>query len=306
MGEFYLATATGGSTTTLVDANLDQYWPGGVGQQSAPMGIWGYGASDAVSTSNRGIERRAKSYTQNTHTIEWLAAWPGAISSGGYELHWRTPRSRKLEAINSGVRQLGFHWWRSVVDEASITTVANTWQYNLPTTVQWNTVPKLQIQISTDATLVGYPYVDASPWNWAIVPITNSSGVTTYRLQFATIPPPGRIIRVFGEANYNDLVNDSDILPIDATSAGIATEWLYSWAMYQLTRWESVRQPMNNTQWLEQQGAALLKEAQDIRDRFASTPQATRIVTPGKGDGEWPNGIAEDPTYLAAFRSGWI
>ncbi len=304
MGELYVSTPTSGTITTLVDANLDQYWPSAVGQQSAPMGVWCYGGITADAT-NRGVERRARSYAQNTHTVTFLAPWPTAISTGPYEFHWRTPRSRKLEAINSGVRQLGFHWYRTLID-ASITTAANTWSYALPSGIQWNTLPKIEIQVATQSTLVGYPYVSGTPWNWTIRPSTSAAGVTTYTLQFGTLPPPGRLVRLFGEVNYSDLAADTDILPLDENSAGIATEWLYSWAMYQLTRWESVRQPMNNTQWLEQQGAALLKEASDIRDRFASTPSGSRIVTPGQGTGDWPSGMAEDPSYFGAFRSAWI
>ena len=243
-----------------------------------------------------------RDYAQPTHTATFLAAWPATITGGAYEFHWRTPRSRKLEAINSGIRQLGFHWYRNLID-TSLLTVANQWTYTLPVTVQWNTIPKIEIQIATDTTLVGYPYVNGNLWNWTIRPTTNDSGVTSYTLQFGSLPPPGRTIRLFGEVNYGDLVADADVLPLDTNSAGIATEWLYSWAMYMLQRWESVRQPMNNTQWLEQQASALLKEASDIRDRFSSLPTATRIVTPGAGDGQWPGGIGDDPEYLAAFRT---
>ncbi len=302
MGEFYLSTPTGGTTTTLIDAALDQYWPSNVGQQSAPMGIWGYGSITA-DTNNRGIERRAKSYQQSTHTVTFLSAWPTTISTGAYELHWRTPRSRKLEAINSGVRQLGFHWARTIVDGTTLTTAANTWSYALPTNIQWGSIPLVELQIALDATLIGYPYVNAGLWNWTVRPATDSSGATTYTLQFGTLPPPNRKIRVFADANYSDLVADADILPMDVMTSGIATEWLYSWAMYQLQRWESVRQPMNNTQWLEQQAAALMKEASEIRDRFAGSPPMTKITTPGKGDGEWPSGMASDPQWFAAYQT---
>ncbi len=307
MGELYVSTPTSsGTTLTLIDTNLDQYWPGNVGQQSAPMAAWVYGGADATISTNRTVERRVLRYDQLTHTVTFLAAWPANITGGTYEFHWRTPHSRKLEAINSGIRQLGFHWYRNLID-TSLTTAANTWTYTLPATIQWNTLPKVELQVATDTSLTGYPYVSASQWNWTIRPSTTASGVTSYVLQFGTLPPPGRTIRLFGEVNYSDLVADADILPLDTNSAGIATEWLYSWAMYMLTRWESVRQPMNQTQWLEQQGAALLKEATDIRDRFASSPTATRIVTPGVGTGEWGgSGYADDPAYLGAFRSGWI
>ncbi len=305
MGELYLSTPTSGTTTTLIDTNLDQYWPSNAGQQSAPIGIWCYG-SPTAEAANRTIERRARSYAQNTHTVTFLAAWPTAISTAGiYELHWRTPRSRKLEAINSGVRQLGFHWARSVIDETSITTAVNTWSYDLPSTVQWGSIPQVQLQVALDTTLIGYPYVNAGLWNWTVIPYTNvNTGATTYRLQFGTLPPPNRKLRIFADANYGDLVSDSDILPMDVNASGIATEWLYSWAMYQLVRWESVRQPMNNTQWLEQQGAALLKEASDIRDRFAGTPTIVKVTTPGHGDGQYgPGGYADDPAYMSAYRT---
>ncbi len=307
MGEFYSSAPTSaGTTTTLIDTNLDQYWPNNVGQQASPMGAWVYGKQTIASASaNKGVERRARDYVQSSHTVTFLTAWPAVVNNTNgqeYEFHWRTPRSRKLEAINSGIRQLGFHWYRSLID-TSLLTVANQWTYTLPATVQWNTIPKIEIQIATDATLVGYPYVNANLWNWTIRPTTDATGATTYTLQFGSLPPPGRSIRLFGEVNYVDLVADADILPLDTSGAGIATEWLYSWAMYMLQRWESVRQPMNNTQWLEQQATALLKEASEIRDRFSSLPTATRIVTPNRGTGEWPGGMGDDPEYMSAYRT---
>lgn len=303
MGEFYLSTPTGGSVDTLVDANLDQYWPQTVGQYSAAAGFWVYGGATAIATANRGVERRALSYTQSSHTLTFLASWPGVISGGNYEMHWRTPRSRKLEAINSAIRQLGFHWARSMLSEAALTTVVNQWSYNLPTGIQWGNIERLQIQINTTGGLTGYPYADAGSWNWSIIPYTDDTGVTAFRLQFGTLPPPGRIIRIIADVGYNDLVTDTDVLPLDTSKAGIALEWIYSWAIYQLNRWESIRQPPNQTAWLEQQAAALLKEASDIRDRFASTPGSTRVVTPGSGTADWPSGAADDPAYLAAFNT---
>ena len=302
MGEYVLLPSVTGTTTSLTSSVLGQYWTTTMGSTDAPVGAWVYGTSTAVHADNRGVERRVRSYSPTTTTATFTTAWPGTISSGAYEVHARTPRARKLAAINSAVRLLGFFWARHLVyAEAPLITAANTWTYNLPT-ANIQSITRVELQVNTAAGFTGYPYVDASPWNWAAVPITDASGNTSIRLQFGALPPPGRIIRLVAEIGYSDLVLDADILPLDAASYGPASEFIYSWATLQLQRWETLRQPPAQAAWIENKMANLMKEAADLRDRFQRTPPATRIVLPGVGDGQF-NAYSEDPRYLAAFRT---
>lgn len=303
LGDFWLAAPTGGTTTTLIDTTLRQVLPNDTGSSTAPYAAWVYGATDA-DVSNRGAERRVSTWTQSTGTLTFLAAWPVAITTGHYEIHQRYQRSRILEALNSGVRQLGRYWYRPMLDEVTLVTAVNTWQYTLPTTINWQGFDRFQIQVNTDNTLTGYPYVDGEQWNAAVIPFTDNNGNTTWRLQFGTLPPPNRIVRVFGHAISTDLVNDTDILSLFGPDAGVATEWLYRWATAMLYRWESSKQPANMTQWLEQQVQILMTEAQDLRDRLSRNVPSLRMILPGEGTGEFPSpSLVEDPAYLAAFRT---
>lgn len=301
-GEFYLSAPTVGTTLTLTDPGLSDEMPADVPFNSnTGQGAhwWVYGAADA-DAANRGIERRVRSWAATPSVATFGVAWPTAIGTGHYEFHFRTRRSRKLEAINSAIRALGFAWYRHVVD-VSTTSVNNQWQYTLPSTVLWKTINKVTLQISTNSGLVGFPYQDMSRYDYDIWQQTDSgTGVTTWILQFASMPPPGRTIRIFGEAEYADLVADTDLLPIPATQQGRAVEFIYELAQARLAEWEANKQPQGEGDKYLQMWQAKLSEAKEELMRFAPSPEPWRVVTPGRGEGLISS--ADDPHYFGAFQ----
>lgn len=302
LGDYWPLTPTSaGSTTTLVDANLPTILPTSQGSATAALGAWVYGTSTA-DASNVGITRRAQSYNSLNTTLTFLTAWPAAPTTGTYELHRRFARDRKLAALNAAVHQLGCYWARLLKD-ASITTVVNTWRYQLPSTINWDAVDRILLQVNTTAGFSTYPYVDIETWNCHVESETDTSGNTLWYLQFGIQPPPGRLLQVWAQAQFDELALDTDVLPLSEQDAGQATEWVYSFACWQLFRWEAILQPQNQTEWLEKQGQALLTEAADLRDRLSRARPTLRLILPGRGTGEFPAGIADDPAYLAAFGS---
>lgn len=302
LGEYVLSAPTSGTTTTLVDAALDQFWPQDQGTPGAALACWVYGADDA-DASNRGEQRRASKYTQNTHTLTFLAAWPAAISTGHYEIYQRHSRDRLLDALNSGIRQISQYWWRPLED-TTITTASNTWEYPLSSQVQWTAINQVQMQIIN--TFPTYPYANADAWSWQIVPVTNASGTTSWKLRFQTQPPPDVTLRLVGEAGFNDLALDSDYLALWDPDAGPAQEWLYDWARYKLMIEDAIRQPMNQTEWLLKLGQALAQTGEEIRQRLQRRRTSVQIITPGRGQSTLPGGGGNSVEYMGVFSSGWL
>ncbi len=301
MGEFYLSTPAGGTQLTLQDAGLANYFPADINfNQITGQGAhwWVYGASDA-DVANRGIERRVKSYTALSTQVQFAQAWPAVISTGHYEFHLRTKRSRKLEAINTAVRTLGFTFYRPVVDE-TITTVNNQWKYTLPNTTLWKTINRVYLQISTDSNLVGFPYQDVEPHDYLIYEQVDASGNTSWVLQFARLPVPNRTLRIFGEAEYADLVADTDVLPLPAKIQGRAIEWIYEFAQARLYEWEANKQPQGEVDKYLATWDKKLQVAKEELLRYSPSPRPWRVVTPGQGTGTIP--AEEDAHYFGAFR----
>ncbi len=306
MGDYVLVTAAAtGSTTTLVDANLDQWITEDV---TADLNSWVYGVATTTQgytpadSANRGIERRGKSYTQSSHTIGLYAAMPAVMQAGNYELHSRHARSRKLAALNSAVRLLNLAWYRDVWD-TSLTTAANQWSYTLPTSILWTAVKQVEIQMLTSGSFSTYPYADAMQWDYRIYPQVDVSGVKTWSLQFGVMPPPGRTLRVIGRAAYADMVNEGDILPIpDAWNE--AQEFVHDWAAFRLWEFEEGRQPSGQTERIRQAKQDRLQQAlMQLKENRPQLPNV-RVAVPGMGTGQYPvGGEIESPMFLAAFSS---
>lgn len=297
-GEFYLATAANtGSPTLLVDANLLTMLPVDIPSQ---FNAWVYGGATA-DVANRGVERRAASFSATAAGLTLYApGFPTACTTGAYEIHSRTARSRKLAALNAAIRLLHLAWFRPVRDQ-TLTTVTNTWEYALPNTVLWESVARIELQVSTDNTLIGYPYADARAWDSRLYRAVDANGVTTWYLQFGVQPPSGRLIRFLGQAAYTDLVADTDVLPLEGDWAGPAVEWIYDYAAHKLWTWEANKQPSGDAQKAIARAEQILQEARQELLENRPTPLPSHIVVPGMGDG---SGLERTggPGYLAAWR----
>lgn len=299
-GELALGTAeAGGSTTTLVATDLTQWWP----VDHNKLNCWVYGSSTA-DASNRTLERRGSSWSADNVTLTLAApGFAAACTTGVYEIHARTRRTRKLEALNEAIGQLQLYWYRPVVDDTSITTAANTWTYTLPSSVNWSEFPRIHIQINTDVTATGYPYADADPWNWEVRRAVSSTGVETWTLQFGLLPPPGRKIRIFAEAGYVDLVLDADILPIAGKWGRLAHAWIMAYSQMLLDDWEASRQPAGQIDRERLMRDDRLKRQLELLMRTAPGHENAKLVIPGHGDGIFPNGRSPNPAWLAVFKS---
>lgn len=301
MQEYAASTPTAaGTATSLIDTNLNKVYPVDVGGATRPLGIWVYGTATA-DAANVGTENRAVSWVASTSTLAFLANWATAPTMGLYEIHQRTSRTRKLEAINEAIGELNLTWYRSVAVLTSA-TVQNQWSYTLPASIPWTAINKIQVQINTAAGLAGYPYGGGELWDADIYPSVDASGTTTWTMQFGKLPPPGRLIRIFGQAGYADLVNDTDVLPLQADWQRMATAWIYQYAQYLLYSWEENSMPATQVERLRQKKMETLQIAKDYVMAHAPTHGSSRIITPGRGTGEWA-GNSSSSDYIAAYKT---
>ena len=272
--ELILSTATGvGLVTTVLDSGLRQYLPVDVDN----LNFWVYCLDGTA--ANKGLERRAKSWAEGSETLTlYLPGFPSATAIGDtFEIHKRTQRVRKLEAINAAVRELSLGWMRPVVD-VSLTTVSQQYRYTLPA-IPWARIRKVQVQYNT--TQDTYPYIDM--YDWEIEESVSASGVRALTIQFGGSVPADRIIRITGEAYYDDAVADLDVVPLAGRWAGTALEWIYNWATGKLLEWEGIAEPAGYAGRYDAKGMAKLEESKADLIRNMQVLGSGKIGLPGRG-----------------------
>ena len=298
LGDFVLSTPSGGGTSTLIDQTLQQYFPQPINQFNG----WVYATQGVSTAQNRGVERRAQQWTPSSSVLQlYPPGVPGPIVGGEYEISMRFPRKRKMAALNSAVAQLGLTWFRKIVDE-TLSTVASTWIYYPDPLENWANIYRVEIQINTAPTQVGYPFADAEYQNWRPRRWVDQMGKETWAIEFGILPPVNRQLRIFGEGFYPTLINDDDLLAIAGKWEGGALEWIYDWAEFRLNDSLSNRQPTGEAERIRQQAMDRLERQKNDILTSAPSHEPARIVTPGHGDAmAFPS--PEDWRYLGAFRS---
>lgn len=298
LGDLVVSTPQSGGNSTLMDIGLGQYFP----QPLSQFNGWVYCTQSSPDAGNRGLERRGQQWNpQGSVLLMYPPGFPAPISSGEYEIHMRFPHSRKVAALNSAISQLGLTWFRQIVDE-TVTTQNSTWIYYPDPTENWSQIYRIEIQINTSPTQVGYPFADAEYLNWRPRRWVDQFGKETWAIEFGILPPVNRQLRIFGEGFYPTLKTDTDVLAIAGKWEGGALEWIYDWAEFRLNDSLSNRQPTGEAERIRQQALDRLERQKNDILTNAPSHQPGRIVTPGHGDAmAFPS--PEDWRYLGAFRS---
>jgi hypothetical protein len=298
LGDLVVSTPASGGTTTLVDPNLQAYFP----QPLQQFNGWVYCTQGSPDAQNRGLERRGQQWTPSGSVLQlYPPGFPQPITSGEYELSMRFQRHRKMAALNSAIGQLGLTWYRQIVDE-TLLTQPSTWIYYPDPTQNWANIYRIEIQINTSETQIGYPFADAEYLNWRPRRWVDQLGKETWAIEFGILPPIERQLRIFGEGYYPTLQTDADILAIAGKWEGGALEWIYDWAEFKLNDSLSNRQPTGEAERVRQQAMDRLDRQKNDILTSAPSHQPGRIVTPGHGDAmAFPS--PEDWRYLGAFKS---
>ena len=298
IGDLVVATPSAGGASTLVDADLRQYFP----QPLSQFNGWVYCNESSPDAANRGLERRGQQWQPSGSVLQlYPPGFPGPITGGEYEISMRYPRHRKMAALNSGIAQLGLNWFRQIVDETT-TTQVNTWLYTPSQAENWSQIYRVEIQINTAEDQIGYPFADAEYLNWRPRRWVDNQGVESWAIEFGILPPPDRRLRIFGEGYYPTLQHDSDVLAVSGKWEGGALEWIYDWAEFRLNDSISNRLPTGEAERIRQQAMDRLERQKNDILSSAPSHMPGRIVTPGHGDAmAFPS--PEDWRFLGAFKS---
>jgi hypothetical protein len=298
--DLVLATADAAVSPTVLQAtDLLQAFPA----DNAKAFYWVYAPAQANPTDNRGLERRALAWNATTRQLTLAPpGFPVAPTSGTYEIHRRYRRSELLDAINSCIRRLHLYWWRPVRSE-NIVTADKTWRYRLDSSTHWGGFSNLLIEISQDPSQIGYPFTLADPWNPVIEREVGDTGIEVFYLRFGSLPPWPRTLRLWATVGYTDLVDDTDVLPIDGEWGGLAYEWLLLCGSILLDDWALEGDVSGD---VEKHMAIVDGRVQRMyRELMAARPSPPniQISIPGVRDGLHPGYPHQDIRYLSSLHS---
>lgn len=298
-----------GSTTTLICGAFADYFVEDVDRLNA----WVYCPLTSTNAgANIGLSRRASTYHQSGTYVDFPRAWPAAVSNaGGAATYYMTTRNRwdrLRSAVNAGIADISVPFAAPLTE--SIVIVAHQYQYQLPalsTSIVPSQLEEISVSVSTSAQNIGYPYATATPYNWRIYNSTDpSTGVTSYLLQFETLPMVGSLVRLYGRAPLKSTgqASDTAFVACDPQYDDIVQEYLLMHASYMLAKWDVDTEPVGKALYALQIATAALQEARaKMLERMPRGPNA-RIVVPGKGDGRmlaYPGGDPSD--FLAAHNT---
>jgi hypothetical protein len=228
--EFLQGTATGGSTTTVVDANnlqyADDYW-------DEQMLLF-------TSGTNNGLTRRVQTFTKSSFQATLYSAATASVMSGDtYELYRRFSPNDHKTALNAAINKS----WPSFYQDRStavVTATQDTLQYGFPTgpDIGDKGLIAIEYQNWTLPTQTTFPYAVLAPdeydvrKNWDTVA---NARLRTLQLRFN--PATNRLIRFVFGAPLPKVSVDTDYINLGDPEL----EWLYAQAKAELWRLESNR-----------------------------------------------------------------
>lgn len=250
-GMYRRSTATGGSTTTLIDtAKLyepNDYW----------IGHHLYIVTDVggLHAAPEAEERPVTDFVQSSATLTVDPAFTAAPASGDtYEL---LPAKREdvIAAVNAAVRAAGETWLVQKVDTSTITLATDDYDHTLPTDL----VRLLAVKIRADT---DEAWVDIPGRNWHVA---GTGGAQSLYFDSLEGIDSGDDCQLIYLARMSELSADSTALGMGEPAEREAVEFVTSWALYWLHDMAASRAP-------ESAGyRAHLTQAQyymDIAERF--------------------------------------
>lgn len=237
-GHYRSGTATGGSTTTIVDTSVlyepDDFW----------VNHYAYITEDAggASAAPEGEERPVSDFNQSSATITVDPAFTAAPASGDtYEL-LPCRRADIIAAINAAIRAAGDTWLVAMTDTSTVTIAADDYDYTLPTDV---------------VEILAIWRRDGTDEPWAVVPprdwwISRVLGAQVLQFKSLDCVDADDVLRIDYVGRLSELSADSDTLGIGEPAEPELLNFLEAWALY----------------WLHDQAAASGPQAGDFRAHY--------------------------------------
>lgn len=256
--EFLQGTATGGSTTTVVDSTNLQ----------ATDGYWAETLVLMTSGTNSGSQRKVQTFTSSTSTLTLYSAFAGAVASGAtYELYRRFSPVDIKTALNRAINIAAPDFRERSV--AVATAVSNTLQYSLPTGPDFMGMGLVAVeyQYFVDSTQTTWPFTKVSPDDYEVREDFNgTNNVNTLQLKFN--PTTNRLIRLVYQGRLGNVSSDSDVIRLDLPEL----EWLYTQAVAELWRIESSKTVDANRRAAVEEMARWESSADRLRRQLGTEP----------------------------------
>jgi len=228
--QFVMSTATGGSTTTVVDANnlnyVDNYW----NEASVQF----------TSGTNNGLVRKVSASTSSSTQLTLYSAATAAVVSGdSYELYRRFSPQDIMNASNSALlKSYPYFYYHG---RFTFTATQDTLTYALPTGpdfVGGDSILRVEYQKFTLAANTDWPYQVLSPQMYDTIETYDTTAQATLKkLQLNFNPQTNRLLRVVYAAPLQAVATGTDYVQLDRPEQ----EWFYAQAITELWRIESSR-----------------------------------------------------------------
>jgi hypothetical protein len=222
--EFLQGTATGGSTTTVIDTNnlnyADTYW-------AEAMILF-------TTLANAGTQRRIRTFDRATATATLYSALGTSASGAAYEIYRRWGPTDIDKAINRSLNIAAPDFREKA--RAIATATSGTLQYALPTGPDFagRGVIGVEYQYYTDANQSSYPFTKLSPNQYDILEDHNGNNtIRTLQLRFS--PTQNRLLRIVYDGVIGNVATGTDTIHLDLPEL----EWLYTQSVAELWRIES-------------------------------------------------------------------
>lgn len=252
--EFLSGTATGGTTSTIIDTNNLQHVDG----------YWDESAVLMTSGSNVDAIRRIQTFTGSTSTLNLYSALGMAVASGvTYEVYRRFSPTDVDLAINRSLNIAAPDFREKV--RAVATATADTLQYAFPTgpDMMDRGLLGIEYQHYTDASQSDWPYTKLSPDQYEVIQDWNGT-YNEKKLQLRFNPTTNRLIRFVFDGALGNVATGTDRIRLDLPEL----EWLYSQSATELWRIEASRNTDANRKAAVEEMARWEADADRLRRRL--------------------------------------
>lgn len=258
LGNLEITSATGGSTTTVVDTKMVDY-----GDDDLVNGtIFVIRDADGTGAAPQGEAQRISANSQSTQTITVDTAFSAAIATGDtigiaknvYPLH------TLIELVNRALASLGTV---QLVD-TSLNTISGQVEYALPLALKYEIA---RVQISH------YNYYGEID-NWGVIP---AAAGTTGTLVLPNRQMAGRTLRLWYEAEHPPVALMSDVI-----NETIHSEYITALTVEKALQWQNDRQSGQDAYMLQRLNNAKA-DADNARRQYAPTKfKKTKLLTANK------------------------
>lgn len=257
LGQADIRTATGGSTTTLVDSTLGTTYE----DTDSLVGGAVYISYDAAGANGapQGEYKKITDYDPSNGTLTFTAMTVAPASGDEYFLSLPAfPVDVVKERVNAGLRMLG---QIPLIDKTTLDTVSGQSEYSQSLT--WKYAPPLKIEVQTNSTSG-----DARPellTGWTVEP-TAPGSTGLIRFPYHLSVSKDLYVTYLG-------IHPTLNLYTDPVSEYVAEELAVAAAAYKVASWYNSRQGGKDAYWLQK-----VNETQNTYDRTRKAMKPWRPV----------------------------